>query len=181
MLRLLRADHRHRLHGLRSRLLQCHRMSQRSRHWLHTANQSAGSVASCHWATPHHSRLAIPMRILCHTQVNLTECRPSRPCDGERDREHNISAASSGDAFVQHSISLYYPAASRGTLVQHSISASTRSRHACSTFHEPVLRHFALSSPPPVRTMTVISHGSLVCFTARVPCVFIVMWAAGRV
>ena len=128
MLRLLRANHRHRLHGLRSRLLQCHRMSRRPRRWLHTANQSAGSVASWHWATPRHSRLAIPRRILCHTQVNLTECRPSRPCDGERDREHNISAASSGDAFVQHSISLYYLSGVEGTLVQHSISASTRSQ-----------------------------------------------------
>ena len=38
--------------------------------------------------TPRYSRLAIPRRILCHTQVNLTECRPSRPCDRERDREH---------------------------------------------------------------------------------------------
>ena len=143
MLRLLRADHRHRLHGLRSRLLQCHRMSQRPRHWLHTANQSAGSVASWHWATPRHTRLAIPRRILCHTQVNLTECRPSRPCDGERDREHNISAASSGDAG--------------------------------STFHEPVLRRFALSSPPPVPTMTVIVMGGW-CVLRVVCQVFISSW-----
>ena len=153
MLRLLRADHRHRLHGLRSRLLQCHRMSQRPRHWLHTANQSADSVASWHWVTPRYSRLAIPRRILCHTQVNLTECRPSRPCDRERDREHKISAASSGDA--------------------------------CSTFHEPVLRRFALFVTATCPYDDRHRHGWLVCFTGRtdgrVQSVYIGMWAAGRV
>ena len=110
-------------------------------------HQSA--VASWHWATPRHARLATPRRIICHTQVNLTECRPSRPCDGERDREHKISAASSGDAFVQHSILAgTISAASSGTLVFHqrerNISAAS-SGDACSTFHEPVLRRFALS------------------------------------
>ena len=138
-------------------------------------HQSA--VASWHWATPRHARLATPRRIICHTQVNLTECRPSRPCDGERDREHKISAASSGDAFVQHSILAgTISAASSGTLVFHqrerNISAASSGDHVqhCMSLYSGAS---LFPSPPPIRTMTVHRHGWLVC--CRVPSVYFVM------
>ena len=55
-------------------------------------------VGYWHWATTHTTTHdAIPTRFLCHTQVHLIECGPSRPCDGGRDLERNIAAASSGD------------------------------------------------------------------------------------
>ena len=56
VLRLLRADHRHRLHGLRSRPLQCRRMSQRlDRHWFPTTHQSADFLSCGLLALGHHA------------------------------------------------------------------------------------------------------------------------------
>merc|ERR1711865_1118100 len=56
--------------------------------------------------------------------VHLIECGLSRPCDGGRDLERNIAAASSGD---------------RLTLVQHSIT--------CIVFRTSLRRHDSTSSP----------------------------------